>query len=542
MNQNDKAHFTTLRWVSLAGITLALVTTVALSGLGAAMEDAAIHLALAKDFASDGFFSLTRGIPAGAVTSPLWVFSEAILLALTNSIPLTLTIMSLLSLVVFGFNAIRLLSRTNPSLAWMTVLLVLTLGPVQWHIWSGMETFLFAGFILGALAALDREEFMHSGLWTSAAILTRMEGVLLVGLLILWGWYRTRKESKWPRGLEKGILIGVLSFGLFSLINLFHTGHFMPTTGAGKRFLYGVHWHGIDAIPILPTRLYTLSSDWAAFLHGALAKNGLEPLFWLSVLMAPLGVYALWKEKNRGAALLIVWAALITTVYALELPVRDVGGRYQALNLVLLPLFSASAIVWLVQKRALIGFGLLALLLIQQGATVLTWSEARAMQIEHLETVHHSAGKWIQENNPECLPIVLGEIGWISYWSKEETCSPPIRDYYALADPGYFAEASRGKAFSAAIPPGKKAIFALSMLSTNLPSIHLRLQFPEGEPGTWSPGKSYLVVEEVTQKSFRFTLEKIFAYTFPEKPGYLHPAGRITGMNPILVGKVVALP
>ena len=61
------------------------------------MEDAAIHLAMAKGLFSEGFFSLTSGVPAGAVTSPLWIVLEAIPLALFGSITAATTFMTLLT-------------------------------------------------------------------------------------------------------------------------------------------------------------------------------------------------------------------------------------------------------------------------------------------------------------------------------------------------------------------------------------------------------------------------------------------------------------
>ena len=105
----------------------------------------------------------------------------------------------------------------------------------------------------------------------------------------------------------------------------------------------------------------------------------------------------------------------------------------------------------------------------------------------------------------------------------------------------YFRDASKGRGLSVAIPPGQEAIFALSMLSVNFPSIHLGLLFPDGEPGTWKEGRSYVVEEKSTGAKFRFHVEKRFSYSFPELPEYRHPAGRITGMNPIIVGVTEAL-
>jgi len=531
----SKALIATLFLGGVAG-----AVTLAISGTGEAMEDAAIHLAMAKNFWSEGFFSLTQGTPAGAVTSPLWVFLEALILGPTGSPEVTVTVLSLFTYGLFSWSLWKLLEGHSRELALITLLLAWVSGPFQWHLWSGMETLLFAGFVLGALDATLRKEDLKSGLWAGAAILTRMEGILLLGVigLALWRRFRAGEPPKTNHALGMGF--GVAAFGLFGLINWAHTGHFMPTTGAGKRFLYGIMWHGVDAIPIVHTRVMHLVEDWILFMGGAYGKNGIFGLFWLSVLALPLGYWTFWKARSSQVGILLFWCVILTGVYALELPVRDVAGRYQSLNLLLLPIGMAGAVLGASSIHRMLGALLLVLFLVQQGSTVLPWAHARHTQHEHLESVHREAGLWIQQNNPECKPIILGEIGWISYENKQASCPAPIRDYYALADPEYFREASAGKAFSAALNPGDEGIFALSMLSTNLPSVHLRLRFPDGEPGTWKQGETYTAIEETTERKFRFHLVKRFSYSFPENPKYKHPAGRITGMNPLLVGRIQA--
>ena len=90
------------------------------------------------------------------------------------------------------------------------------------------------------------------------------------------------------------------------------------------------------------------------------------------------------------------------------------------------------------------------------------------------------------------------------------------------------------------LKPGEEAMFALSMLSTNFPSIHLRLEFPDGEPGTWETGKNLYGCRKRDGARLSVPVPKALFHTFPENPGYAHPAGRITGMNPVLLGRLKA--
>ena len=282
----------------------------------------------------------------------------------------------------------RLLEGHSSELALITLLFVWVSGPFQWHLWSGMETLLFAGFVLGTLDAVVRIVDIPSGFWAGAAILTRMEGFLLLAIMGLGLWRRPRGGESPKLAQITGVSLALAAFGLFGFINWSHTGHFMPTTGAGKRFLYGVMWHGVDAIPIVHTRVIHLVEDWALFMAGAYGKNGVTGLFWLSVLALPMGVWTFWKARSIQVGILLFWCIILTGVYALELPVRDVAGRYQSLNLLLLPLGMAGAVLGASSIHRLLGALLLVLFLVQQASTVMPWAHARHTQHEHLESVH----------------------------------------------------------------------------------------------------------------------------------------------------------
>ena len=102
--------------LSILGLLLGSGIFLGLSGFGVAMEDAAIHLAMAKGLFSEGFFSLTSGIPAGAVTSPLWIVLEAIPLALTGSPTAAATCLSIGTAILLARNIWLFLRRILPGL------------------------------------------------------------------------------------------------------------------------------------------------------------------------------------------------------------------------------------------------------------------------------------------------------------------------------------------------------------------------------------------------------------------------------------------
>ena len=100
-----------------------------------------------------------------------------------------------------------------------------------------------------------------------------------------------------------------------------------------------------------------------------------------------------------------------------------------------------------------------------------------------------------------------------SYTNKSPDCPAAILDYYALADPVYFRKL-REKRTEWSAETGREAMFALSMLSTNFPSIHLRLEFPDGEPGTWETGRP-IRLQKRDGARLSVPVQKRFSHTFP---------------------------
>ena len=232
------------------------------------------------------------------------------------------------------------------------------------------------------------------------------------------------------------------------LVHWSHVGAPLPVTGEAKRFLWGVPVHGLSALPWLLERSVELALDWGRFWCAGVSEHAL-PGAWSAVLaLALIGLRSAWIARDAGWALLWSWAAVVHGLYALELPVLEVAGRYQATHLLLVPVAVAagwSHLEGLGGLPRLLGRGALALCIGHFLAGALAWSEGRTAQLDHLEAGHGEAGAWLEANNPDCAPIVLGEGGWIARKVRTEQCSPPLVDYYGLVDARGFEVARAGR-------------------------------------------------------------------------------------------------
>jgi len=167
------------------------------------------------------------------------------------------------------------------------------------------------------------------------------------------------------------------------------------------------------------------------------------------------------------------------------------------------------------------------------------WGQGRALQIKHLEAVHQRAGVWLKENNPDCLPILLGEVGWISFHTQDaEQCKPALYDYYGVTDPAYFQLVKEGKAFSSALGDTREGLFAFSLIGGGFHGVHLRMRWLDKPPGAWEPGSTYRAMEMNTGAHFRFEVYQRFGFEGLEERPFAHPAGESTAMNPMIVGRI----
>jgi hypothetical protein len=186
-----------------------------------ALDDAYIHLTMARNLHASGVWGMSPTVPASASSSPLWT----LLLSLLDSLPIEpLVIPLLLNLLLAGLlvrQVYGLASFLNPwARAGIACLFVFALPGVAVFL-GGMENLLHAFFtilFIGILVLVPRTEkswklLLTSGLIGLMMMLTRYESIFLFLIPAVWGVYRRQPLLVAPL---VGGLLGVIAFGLAS--------------------------------------------------------------------------------------------------------------------------------------------------------------------------------------------------------------------------------------------------------------------------------------------------------------------------------------
>lgn len=317
----------------LAAIGSALVAEARLTGgvAGLPLDDAWIHLVLARSLAAGGGLAFRAGELVTASTAPLWTA----LLALVEPLPgepfLPAKALGVL-LTLAALGATWRLARAlglGRGLALLAAFLFATSDALVWSALSGMEVPLF---VLLATAAMALHAEAAGGrrppgaaemLLFALAALARPEGLLLLALALAERTALAGRRERLRRAggdllLAAAVLLPVLA--AYAAIG----GSPLPTTFAAK---VG------GAAPGLP-RMATL---YAAF--GLLFRS--HPLPALLAAGGAVELFARRLSSRRGSLLPALWLAALPLAFAtLEGPPRFGNfGRY------LFPLYPALAVV-----------------------------------------------------------------------------------------------------------------------------------------------------------------------------------------------------
>ncbi len=309
--------------------------------LGYALDDAYIHMAIAKNLSQHGVWGITRYGFTPASSSLLWT----LLLSLTYRIagvnpaaPLLWNIIFAV-LVLVAADAILSSYKASPALRLITLLSIILLVPLPALIISGMEqslqtlltllaVFLTARLISGeSPGSIRRDQW---GLLLLAPLVTaaRFEGMFLIAAIC--GLFLLRKKWSYAAAIALGGFLPVLANGIISVS---HGWFWFPTSVLLKASLPDFHSPGALLLSVLNPVFITLR----------------EGIHVLALLVAVLLFYIMASAKGSGAgesrqiigAILIVtgiahlefvgpsplyrydayWCALALAFLALQLPV-----------------------------------------------------------------------------------------------------------------------------------------------------------------------------------------------------------------------------
>ncbi len=382
---------------------------------GFPLDDAWIHQTYARNLAESGEWFFSPGIRSAGSTSPFYtILLSAGYLVELNTFMWTFMLgwLCLLGIALTGsaiFKAFEI-SIPKPGL-WIGIFLIF-----EWHlVWaavSGMETLLFAWFVLLTLSYTLRKpvNWFITGLLVGSSVWLRPDGITLLGPIVFAIYF---SEIGWKNRLRAIFLV---SIGVFILV---------------AAYAYFNSWLGGGLIP------NTFSAKQAEYL--ALQKEPIWVRFTAQVKMLLVGggllllpgfvyffYYAIRKKLWTWLGW-ILWIFGFLFIFAWRLPVTYQHGRYAVPSMVIYFVIGLIGMSILAQnqrsndmwKRILIKSWVSATALV----VAVFWfmgAHAYSQDVAIIETEMVATAKWIQQNTPTASLIAAHDIGAIGYFGNRD--------------------------------------------------------------------------------------------------------------------------
>jgi arabinofuranosyltransferase len=399
-------------------------------GLGFPLDDGWIHQTYARNLAQTGRLQYGEGLISTGSTSPLWtsLLSLGYLLALP---PLPWTyVLGGVSWLLTGWAAAALTARLYPGQA--------TLAPwvglaclLEWHLaWaalSGMETALsaFLSLLLIERYASGARPLVV-GLVGGLLVLTRPEGILLVGLLggsVLWVWAKAPGDRRWVEWRSTARALLGLTVGLALLLapyvalNQAISGQPFPNTYYAKQTEY----RALLAQPIWRRLWIVLRRPLVG--GQVLLLPGLVWQVATTMVGRPAGSSSA-RSPASSRLLPLAWCAIYFLVYALRLPVDYQYGRYLMPTIPFLLMFGLVGTAGWLQPRS-------------RHAVARILSRAAVVAIVALFVAFLSVGRqaYVQD-----VCVINGEMVDVARWLGDNTASDSLIAAHDIGAIGYFAD------------------------------------------------------------------------------------------------------
>ena len=323
----------------------------------------------------------------------------------------------------------------------LAAMFLLTNGALSWGFFSGMEGGLFIFLLLATLEAVSAERPLQLALCGGLLALTRPEGAILIGILLVFQgaralWDHTR--GRWPLWPWPFLFICCL---LHPLLNLSLTGSAIANGIRAKSWLYNAPLYPAG---IIKSVALTLRDLWVVFLTGLRPEDlkqllhaplGHSPQLWfyMPAILGALGLghaafTAIWEwrhHKLRQGTIMTLWIVTELSATALLTTAQMFHYRYQ------LPAFALGTLAGSLALAAIAG----ALVRKENAATrnlvllalpflaISAWQFPRFLadygQASHTVLILEvRTGEWIKANLPPGARIALTDAGAIRYYSE----------------------------------------------------------------------------------------------------------------------------
>lgn len=361
-------------------------------------DDAFITFRYAENIANGLGFVYNEGERVLGTTTPLFTLLLSFFSLIGMSVPFTALIISLLSSGVIAVILHRMAFHLRfGHFGWLPPLAYIFFPRTFAAETGGMETAFFTLLVTLSLFLRMRGLFSVALIAASLSALTRPEGVILLGLMMVYNW--KQEPKRWLRQFALPLLI----IGPWFLFALFYFGSIVPHSIIGKLALFS----------------NTESGNWWQALRIVLALH--TPFGWGLAAAAICGGYLLRAKRDYGR-LEAFW--LIAMVLFFTFSNSHVFFWYIVPVYPIMLLFVTSGVPivfeqWLLYRarsRAMpfiITIGMVTALCI---ASLTPLEYYRLNQIT-LERVHKSIGLYLSRNSQPGDLVAAEDIGYIGYYS-----------------------------------------------------------------------------------------------------------------------------
>jgi len=423
--------------------------------------DAYIHLSYARNLAATGELNFNPGLREGVgSTSVLWVFVLAIMHRLTES-PIFWTrmlgigLLALNACLVYNFAWLILKSQTsNPRrIPAVSIALLATLsGNLVWMAQSGMETVFWVALVLLALKAYLAKQRVLLGVFLGLFALTRIEGVLLAGMVLLIDLLHNRRITKdmFKTAIPLMILVlpwliylqmreGSPTTSSFIARNFYMNGvnerlaaEFPVVQWAFKipPIFYSLQWLGFLSFyatglvslagPLVEVRITEIGTTVEVSLIGMLVGAA------ITLIVISIAVRAMWNRRQmftldrvEGRLILILggWLIAHNMVFAIMMPRIGGAGRYVPFNNMLYWLFLGVGVFAFLKGRARY-VGAVAVVLLM-AMSLVYWRDLYQAHNVSIASVRQASAQYIDEQLPPDRPVGGIDIGIQRYYARQ---------------------------------------------------------------------------------------------------------------------------
>lgn len=400
-----------------------------------ALDDAYIHMALAKNLSLHGIFGATRFEFTSASSSPLWTLLLALVYRLAGVHVLTSLVMTVAFSAAMLVCADFVLRRLGVNALWRTVAVVwvAVAAPLAALAFEGMEhplqILIDLAFVWVAARLVARKESGWDRLaaiaiaLAAAATSVRYEGALIVAIVAVLLALRKR----WPLAIAVAAA-GVLPIVAYGVVSVANGGYFLPNSVLVK-----------NAESLVRALLHGPAAYAAAF---ALQARGQSALY----LLLAANVVMLFAQRRTGLPLLgsrFQFPLIAVLVGVVHVALGQTGWffRYEAYLIVLLGLSAVVQAVAIAPRITLsakpdLALGALAAVLVL--AAFVTgvsrgWNavETTPRAVENVYEQMYQTASFLKAN-PQYTSVAVGDLGAVAFYNDDLR----VLDLEGLAETG----------------------------------------------------------------------------------------------------------